>query len=134
MNRVRFVRSAVAAVLVTLLLSSCSSDGDDGVPRSWIRDTYTASGGSRWLDKDSSPDQVADAIHDHRKSLDRSAGGGMSFLRYGDDMVTVSPYKGGSLIEIEDYRNGYRRYKQHLVNWPNPNSQSYRGGGPGEGK
>ncbi|MGW7278104.1 DUF4247 domain-containing protein [Streptomyces sp. NPDC054844] len=134
MNSVRFVRGAVAAALVTVLLSACSSDGDDGVPRSWIRDEYTASSGSRWLDKDSSPVRVADAIHGHRKALDRSSGGGMRFLRYGDDMVTVSPHKGGSLIEIEDYRNGYRRHQQHLVNWPNPNSQSYRGGGPGEGK
>ncbi|MFE2049671.1 DUF4247 domain-containing protein [Streptomyces sp. NPDC059459] len=133
MNSARLVRGAVAATLVALLLSACSSDGDDGVPRSWIRDTYTVSG-SRWIDKDTSPSRVSDAIHKHRKALDRSSGGGKRFLRYGDDMVTVSPYRGGSLIEIEDYRNGYRRHQQHLVNWPNPNSQSYRGGGPGEGK
>ncbi|MGW8063921.1 DUF4247 domain-containing protein [Streptomyces ziwulingensis] len=133
MNHARLVRGAVAAVLVTLLLPACSSDGKEGVPRSWIRETYTVSG-SRWLDEDSSPARVADAIHRHREALDRSSGGGMRFLRYGDDMVTVSPHGGGSLIEIEDYRNGYRRHQQHLVNWPNPNSQSYRGGGPGEGK
>ena len=41
---------------------------------------------------------------------------------------------GGSLIEIEDYRNGYRRHKQHLTYWPDPDSASFRGGGPGEGK
>ncbi|MEU3895184.1 DUF4247 domain-containing protein [Streptomyces sp. NPDC045251] len=133
MNSARLVRAAVAAALLTVSLAACSSDGDDGVPRSWIRDQYT-SNGSRWLDKDSGPTRVADAIDDQREALDRSSGGGMQFLRYGDDMVTVSPYRGGSVIEIEDYRNGYRRHQQHLVNWPNPNSQSYRGGGPGEGK
>ncbi len=34
-----------AAALVTVLLSACSSDGDDGVPRSWIRDEYTLPAG-----------------------------------------------------------------------------------------
>ncbi|MFD5450841.1 DUF4247 domain-containing protein [Streptomyces sp. NPDC003470] len=135
MNSARLARGATAAALVAVLLSACSSGGggDKGVPRSWISDTYTTSG-YRWLDSNSPPTRVADAIHHHRKALDRSSGDGMQFLRYGDDMVTVSPYRGGSLIEIEDYRNGYRRHQQHLINWPNPNSQSYRGGGPGEGK
>ncbi|MER6340377.1 DUF4247 domain-containing protein [Streptomyces tendae] len=131
MNSARLLRGAVTAVLVTVLLSACSSDGEDGVPRSWIGKTYST-GGSGWLDKDSSPAKVADAIDDHRDALDRASGDGMEFLRYGDDMVTVSPYRNGSTIEIEDYRNGYRRHQQHLTYWPNPSS--FRGGGPGSGK
>ncbi|MFF9625035.1 DUF4247 domain-containing protein [Streptomyces griseosporeus] len=133
MNSARLVRGAVAAVLAAVLLTACSSDGENGVPRSWIRDKYTAGGGG-WVDPDSTPPQVADAIHRHRAALDRASGDRSEFLRYGDDMVTVSPYGKGSLISIEDYRNGYHRHHQHLTYWPSPDSQSFRGGGPGEGK
>ncbi|MGC9544190.1 DUF4247 domain-containing protein [Streptomyces sp. UG1] len=134
MNSARFVRTAVAVVLAATVLSACSGDGDgDAVPREWIRKTYAASG-SGWVDADSAPGEVARAIRAERAELDRASGGGMEFLRYGDDMVTVSPYRGGSLIEIEDYRNGYRRHQRHLTYWPDPDSASFRGGGPGEGK
>ncbi|MFI1359473.1 DUF4247 domain-containing protein [Streptomyces sp. NPDC020898] len=134
MNSARLVRAAVAAVLAATLLTACSSGGDsDAVPRDWIRKTYTATG-SDWLDPDSTPSQVAQAIHSKRKGLDRASGDRKEFLRYGDDMVTVSPYRSGSLIEIEDYRNGYHRHQRYLSYWPNPDSSSFRGGGPGEGK
>lgn len=134
MNSARLVRAAVAAALAATLLTACSSDGDsDAVPREWIRKTYTATGGD-WLDPRSSPSEVAQAIHSKRASADRASGDRMEFLRYGDDMVTVSPYRSGSRIEIEDYRNGYHRHQRHLTYWPNPDSASFRGGGPGEGK
>ncbi|MDX3025639.1 DUF4247 domain-containing protein [Streptomyces acidiscabies] len=134
MNSARLVRAAVTAVLAVTLLTACSGGGDNGaVPRDWIRKTYTATG-SDWLDPDSRPSEVARAIHAQRAALDRASGDRTEFLRYGDDMVTVSPYRNGSLIEIEDYRNGYQRHQQHLTYWPNPNSSSFRGGGPGEGK
>jgi hypothetical protein len=134
MNSARLVRAAVAAVLTATLLTACSSEGNNNaVPREWIRKTYTASG-ANWLDRDSTPSQVAQEIRSERKEQNRASGGSRHFLRYGDDMVTVSPYRSGSLIEIEDYRNGYRRHQRHLTSWPDPNSQSFRGGGPGEGK
>ncbi|MFE9680839.1 DUF4247 domain-containing protein [Streptomyces sp. NPDC002701] len=137
MNSARLVRAAVAAVLTATLLTACSSDGDNGdnnaVPRGWISKTYTPSGAG-WRDADSSPSQVAKAIRSERKEQDRASGDRMEFLRYGDDMVTVSPHRSGSLIEIEDYRNGYHRHQRHLTNWPDPDSESFRGGGPGEGK
>ncbi|MER5223287.1 DUF4247 domain-containing protein [Streptomyces flaveus] len=134
MNSARLVRAAVAAVLAATLLTACSSDGDDdAVPREWIRKTYTTTGAD-WRDPDSTPSEVAQAIHTKRAAQDRTSGDSMEFLRYGDDMVTVSPHRSGSLIEIEDYRNGYRRHKRHLISWPDPDSASFRGGGPGEGK
>jgi hypothetical protein len=134
MNSARLVRAAVAAVLAATLLTACSSDGDsNAVPREWIRKTYTATGAD-WLDADSSPSEVAQAIRTERKEQDRASGDSREFLRYGDDMVTVSPHRSGSLIEIEDYRNGYRRHQQYLTSWPDPDSASFRGGGPGEGK
>ena len=98
MNSARLVRGAVAAVLAAVVLTACSSDGENGVPRSWIRDKYTSNGGG-WVDPDSTPPQVADAIHRHRAALDRASGDRSEFLRYGDDMVTVSPYGKGSLID-----------------------------------
>ncbi|MCD7445518.1 DUF4247 domain-containing protein [Streptomyces lincolnensis] len=134
MNSARLLRAAGAAVLAATLLTACSDDGgSDAVPRDWIRKTYTPTGAD-WLDANSSPREVAKAIHSKRAALDRASGGSAEFLRYGDDMVTVSPHRGGSLIEIEDYRNGYHRHQRHLTYWPNPDSASFRGGGPGEGK
>ncbi|MFF3848190.1 DUF4247 domain-containing protein [Streptomyces sp. NPDC002328] len=134
MKSARLVRTGMAAALSAVLLTACSSsDGQDGVPLGWIKKTYTANGAA-WLDRCDAPTKVADEIHDNRKAIDRASGGRMEFLRYGDDMVTVSPYGCGSRIEVEDYRNGYRRHSQHLGLWPDPNSASFRGGGPGEGK
>ena len=133
MKSSRLIRGAMAAALAAVLLTACSSDGEAAVPRDWIRDTYTV-GGAGWLDPDSPPTEVADAIHHHRGAVDRAFGDRMEFLRYGDDMVTVSPYANGSQIEIEDYRNGYHRHRRHLTYWPDPDSASFRGGGPGEGK
>ncbi|MEV6108170.1 DUF4247 domain-containing protein [Streptomyces sp. NPDC051940] len=132
MNSARVIRGAVAAVVAAFLLTACSGDGN-AVPRDWIGKTYS-SGGAGWTDPDSAPAAVADAIDGHRDALDRSSGGGAEFLRYGDDMVTVSPYRSGSQIEIEDYRGGYQRHRRYLTNWPDPDSDSFRGGGPGEGK
>ncbi|MFE9673850.1 DUF4247 domain-containing protein [Streptomyces sp. NPDC006259] len=134
MKSARLVRAAVAAVLAVALLAACSSsDGNNGVPRGWIRDKYTESGAA-WVVPSRTPKQVADAIHGHRAALDRATGARTQFLRYGDDMVTVSPYRSGSRIEIEDYRNGYHRHSRYLTYWPDPDSASFRGGGPGEGK
>ncbi|CAM5249239.1 DUF4247 domain-containing protein [Streptomyces aurantiogriseus] len=133
MKSARLTRGAVAAVLAAVLLTACSSGGENGVPRGWISDKYTDSG-TGWVAPTSTPNAVAQAIHDHRRALDRATGDSMEFLRYGDDLVTVSPYRSGSRIEIEDYRNGYHRHSQYLGSWPDPDSASFRGGGPGEGK
>ncbi|MQY15670.1 hypothetical protein SRB5_58580 [Streptomyces sp. RB5] len=131
----RLLRGAVAAATAAVLLTACSSDNGAAVPRDWIGDTYDA-GGLGWIDRDSSPAQVAAAIDDKSSALDRTTGGGMELMRYSDDMVTVSPYQGGgSQIEIDDYRNGYHRHQSYVGGiWPDPDSESFRGGGPGEGK
>lgn len=134
MNSARLVRAAGAAALAATLLAACSGDGDgNAVPREWISRTYTGTGAD-WLDPDSPPSQVARAIAAERTAQDRASGGTMEFLRYGDAMVTVSPRRTGSLIEIEDYRNGYNRHQRYLTDWPDPDSAGFRGGGPGEGK
>ncbi|MFR9797967.1 DUF4247 domain-containing protein [Streptomyces sp. MS06] len=133
MNSARLVRGAMAALLASVLATACSSDAGDAVPRGWISDTYPSSGVG-WLAPASAPAKVADTIQNHRQALDRTSGGGAQYLRYRDDMVTVSPYGSGSRIEIESYRNGYQRHRQYLRRWPDPYSRSFRGGGPGSGK
>jgi hypothetical protein len=127
------IRLTVAVVALGLLATGC---GENDVPSSWIARQYhrdTASNG--YLDRSDSPKQVADEITGHTKAEDRLADGGMIFLRYDEDMVAVSRHGSGSLIQIEDYDDGYRRWGYHVRNhWPAPDSDSFRGGGPGSGK
>lgn len=121
--------------LATAALAACSGgSGDNTVPSSWIRKEYRAGGGG-YVDRTDPVSTVADEIDKHTSAQDRTSSSSMVFLRYRDDIVAISPYQGGSRIEIDDYRNGYRRWKPHLSSvWPDPDSDSFRGGGPGSGK
>jgi hypothetical protein len=60
------------------------------------------------------------------------------FLRYDDDIVTVTPEAGGgSRIVVDDEETGYRRGFAYLGGWWGSYSgpaESFRGGGPGGGK
>lgn len=60
------------------------------------------------------------------------------FLRYDDDIVTVSPEDGGgSRIVVDDEETGYRRGFVYLGGWWGSFSgraEGFRGGGPGGGK
>ncbi|GGT27933.1 DUF4247 domain-containing protein [Streptomyces chromofuscus] len=121
--------------LTTAALAACSGDsGGNAVPSGWIRQEYRAGGGS-YLDRSDPVTTVASEIEKHTAPQDRTSSGRMVFLRYRDDIVAVSPYLGGSRIEIDDYRGGYHRWRPHLSSvWPDPDSDSFRGGGPGSGK
>ncbi|MBV7697925.1 DUF4247 domain-containing protein [Streptomyces sp. TRM70350] len=121
--------------LATAALAACSGgSGTNAVPSSWIRQEYRAGGGG-YLDRSDPVTTVATEIHKHTSAQDRTSSGTMVFLRYRDDIVAISPYLGGSRIEIDDYRSGYTRWKRHLSSvWPDPDSDSFRGGGPGSGK
>jgi hypothetical protein len=121
--------------LATAALAACSDDsGGNAAPSSWIRKEYRSSGVG-YVDRTDPVSTVADEIHGRTSAQDRTTSGEMVFLRYRDDIVAVSPHQGGSRIEIDDYRTGYRRWKQHLQSvWPDPDSESFRGGGPGAGK
>ncbi|MEU0369278.1 DUF4247 domain-containing protein [Streptomyces sp. NPDC006283] len=124
-------------ILATALLTACSSEPDEGnsVPASWIRQEYSATG-TAYVDSSDSTSKVAKEIDGHTSARDRIDDGDTVLLRYRDDIVAVTPYKsGGSLIEIDDYRTGYYRWKSSIRSvWPDPDSASFRGGGPGEGK
>ncbi|MEU4129188.1 DUF4247 domain-containing protein [Streptomyces wuyuanensis] len=132
------VRLLTATMLAMAALTACSDepDDDDGnaVPSSWIRQQYGGSGPG-YTDPSDRISKVGDEIHGHAASTDRIDGGDMVFLRYRDDIVAISPYLQGSRIEIDDYRTGHKRWKSRIGNvWPDPETDAFRGGGPGSGK
>ncbi|MEU9335705.1 DUF4247 domain-containing protein [Streptomyces sp. NPDC048290] len=140
--RTSLPRRLAVALLVMGAVTACSGDGDgDGaqhnaVPRQWIQDQYPAGpGATGYRDTANGPATVAEEINGRASAADRSTGGRTVYLRYRDDIVAVTPQGRGSLIEIADYRSGYRRWSTNLPNhWPHPDSDSFRGGGPGSGK
>ncbi|MFD1832051.1 DUF4247 domain-containing protein [Streptomyces desertarenae] len=130
------VRRISAMFLAVIALTACSSDSDDGndVPTGWIRQQYDATGAG-YVDRSDPVRRVADEIDGHTSAQGRHADGDMVFLRYRDDIVAISPRRDGSLIEIDDYRSGHRRWKSRIGSvWPDPDSAAFRGGGPGSGK
>lgn len=122
--------------LATVALAACSgsSDGGNAVPSSWIRKEYGGSGVG-YVDRSDATSAVAKEIDGHTSARDRTSDGDMVFLRYRNDIVAITPYQSGSRIEIDGYRSGYYRWKSHIRSvWPAPDSNEFRGGGPGSGK
>ncbi|MEV3988523.1 DUF4247 domain-containing protein [Streptomyces sp. NPDC049837] len=132
-------RRISAMLLATVALAACSSEPDDDgndVPSAWIRGEYSSSG-LNYIDRTDPASKVAEEIDGNTSAVDRLSDGDKEFLRYRDDIVAISPHSSGrgSLIEIDDYRSGYHRWRTHLgSSWPDPDSASFRGGGPGSGK
>jgi hypothetical protein len=82
--------------------------------------------------------ETAEEIADAVKPADERTTPAGHFLRYDDDIVTVSPEAGGgSRIIVDDEETGYRRGFVYLGGWWGSFSgpaESFRGGGPGGGK
>lgn len=133
MKRTGPVSVAVTAA-VGILATGCSSAPND-VPYSWVSSTYEYEMGD-YVDRSDPPPEVADEIHGHTAAADRLSDDGMIFLRYSDDIVAISPQTtgSGSVIDIDDYDDGYDRWHSHVGKWPAPGSRGFRGGGPGVGK
>lgn len=134
MKRIGPASVAITAA-VGILATGCSGSPND-VPDSWISSTYEYEMGD-YVDPTDSPTKVADEIDGHTDAADRLSDDGMVFLRYDDDMVAITPRTSGSgsVIDIDDYEDGYDRYSSHVrARWPAPGSGSFRGGGPGVGK
>ncbi|MFI6289083.1 DUF4247 domain-containing protein [Streptomyces sp. NPDC051018] len=130
------VRRVGVMILATVALAACSKDPEkvNDVPTAWIQGEYTADAAG-YVDTTDTSSRVATEIDDHASARGRTSDGDKVFLRYRDDIVAVSPYLKGSLIEIADYRTGYQRWQKHLRSvWPSPDSNEFRGGGPGSGK
>ncbi len=79
--------------------------------------------------------ETAEEIADAVKPADERTTPAGHFLRYDDDIVTVSPEAGGgSRIIVDDEETGYRRGFVYLGGWWGSFSgpaESFRGGGPG---
>jgi len=82
--------------------------------------------------------ETADDIAGAVKPADERSTPAGHFLRYDDDIVTISPQGGGgSRIVVDDEETGYRRGFVYLGGWWGSYSgpaESFRGGGPGGGK
>ncbi|OEJ97554.1 DUF4247 domain-containing protein [Streptomyces thermolilacinus] len=129
-------RRITALLLAAAFLAGCADEpADDGnpVPYTYLSSEYTPSGAD-YVDAVDQPSTVADEIHGHSSATERLDSEDKVFLRYRDDIVAISPFLTGSRIEVADYRTGHKRWKSHLRSWPDPDSASFRGGGPGSGK
>ncbi|UYQ60793.1 DUF4247 domain-containing protein [Streptomyces peucetius] len=123
-------------LLALVALTACGDDPEDSnsVPSSWIRQQYSGSSVG-YVDSSDATTEVAKEIDGHTAAHDRIDDDGKVFLRYRDDIVAITPLERGSRIEIDDYRTGYRRWQSSVRSvWPDPDSDSFRGGGPGSGK
>jgi Domain of unknown function (DUF4247) len=107
---VRARRWAGALLVVLLLLAGCGGSSDTQV-RGYLDDTFGGGTGSGDTRTYSSPDPVGTVtarIADAVPPAARAADGGNEYLRYDDDIVTVSPATSGSSIRIEDLDRRYR--------------------------
>jgi hypothetical protein len=131
-------RLICVTLFALVALTACGDDPEDAnaVPSSWIRQQYSSSSlGAGYVDSSDATSKVAKEIDGHTAAGGRIDDDGKVFLRYRNDIVAITPLKSGSRIEIDDYRGGYYRWKTHIRSvWPDPDSDSFRGGGPGSGK
>ena len=93
---------------------------------------------SRAYASDEPVTETSEAIADAVKPADERTTPAGHFLRYDDDIVTVTPEgDGGSRIQIDDEQTGYRHGFVYLGGWWGSYSgpaEGFRGGGPGGGK
>lgn len=133
-------RRITALLIAAAFLAGCAEEPDDDevvgnpVPYTWIASEYKHNGVD-YVDEVDPPGSVAAEVERQSAAMDRlHSDDGWVFLRYADDIVAISPYQTGSLVQIDDYRSGHKRWKSRLAKWPHPDSASFRGGGPGSGK
>ncbi|MDV7241300.1 DUF4247 domain-containing protein [Rhodococcus oxybenzonivorans] len=135
----RNARRALIAplLLVMLVLTACG-----GNIRDFIGDTYAlqnTSGDARtYTSKDPIGTTVSKIVSEEAPAA-RKADGGSEYLRYDDDIVTVSGAPGGgSLIRVEDidgrYRSGGFAYLGPGFNPGSPAGGAGGSGGSGDAK
>lgn len=93
-------------IAVACVLSSCGNAVKD-----FIADNYSKSSQVGDVAVYSSKDPVGTTVSrivDAEEPAARSADGGNEYLRYDDDIVTVSAAAGGSTIKVEDINGTYR--------------------------
>lgn len=124
-------------IVLAFVLSSCGGGAKD-----FIADNYSKSSQVGDVALYSSKDPVGTTVSkivDADEPAARSADGGNEYLRYDDDIVTVSAGSGGgSTIKVEDidgtYRSGGYAYLGPGFNPGSPASGSSGSGGSGSAK
>jgi hypothetical protein len=134
-NRKRIVIAVVVVavlavvVLVVVLIAGRTS------PRGWIPDNYQRVAADTYRSQQP-PRATADRIFAKFDTDDRLDQPNGSFLRYHDVFVAILPEGSGSRITLDDRDRGYNRYRSYVGHvWTSSGRvESFRGGGPGDGK
>jgi hypothetical protein len=136
-DAVRARRWLGALAVALLVLTGC---GSDSRVRSFLDDTYgnaTVSGDTRTYRSTDPVGTVTASIADAVRPAARAADGGNEYLRYDDDIVTVSPAASGSTIRVEDldrrYRSGFFAFLGPGFR-PGSPAGGASDGGPGDAK
>lgn len=143
MNRTRWIIAgvvAVVAVIVAVIVVVVVTRDDD--PREFVAEKYRraqqldqANNGLAFL-AGAAPAAVAATIAEATDPRDKRNTGDNHYLRFDDDLVSVSPHAGGSLVLVDSYANGTRRHHTHTsgYGWTSGSAAGdYRGGGSDNG-
>ncbi|QSE93210.1 DUF4247 domain-containing protein [Rhodococcus pseudokoreensis] len=128
--------------LAPMLLLVLAATACGGGVRDYIADTYalqnTAGDAKTYTSKDPVGTTVSSIVAEEQPAA-RKADGGSEYLRYDDDIVTVSAAPGGgSLVRVEDidgrYRSGGYAYLGSGFNPGSPAGGASGSGGSGSAK
>ncbi len=129
-------RSLATTVLAAALVLAGCGIGND--VRNFVEDTYVLqnrSGDTATYVSDDPVGPTTSRIVDAVNPAARQADGGSEYLRYDDDIVSVSAAPGGSTVRVEDldsrYHNGFFAF---LGPGFRPGSPAGGSGGPGDVK
>ncbi|GAB3223676.1 hypothetical protein GCM10027447_11640 [Glycomyces halotolerans] len=139
MNWKHWLAIGIVAVLCCGGLVAANSNFSN--PTGTIQSNYQRAsnldeGNGRAYTSASPPSIVADRIEDEAEPVDERSSGGSYYLQYTKHIVEVSPYRGGSKILLDGYRDGYQRHSSIFIlwGWSSSPPSPFRGGGPGSGK
>ena len=131
------IAGGIAVVGIIALVVALSRTG--GV-RGYLADNYTrvsGSGDSVVYRSPNSPRTVYDDIRTRHRPADTLVRPSGYYLRYPDDIVVVTPDRGGSRIDLDDEDRGYARWFPIVGGFwgtSRGGGEGFRGGGPGSGK
>lgn len=113
MRRVIAVAGVLSAALLPALLTTGCGLGQDVngfVTSKYSRAANLDTGTARAFTAPGARQSVATAIANATNPLDRLERASATYLQYKNAMVRVAPNGGGSVIQIDAYGNGYRRW------------------------
>lgn len=125
----RLTSSITGIVAVIALALSVTGCGDDvRSARDFVTGKYTRAttldqaNDGRAYTSTLGPAAVTSAITGAARPLDNRKSGDRNYLQYRDDIITVSPNGTGSVVLVDQYRNGYTRHHSTVSQWGWPNT------------